>query len=103
MAQGDKFGGAPRHREEVERLQNDLMKAKNRLEEKENEVKLLEKRCMERDREKEDILIDKGATINRLAAELQEAQKKLLNGDSTRLKEKILQLTTERNTARMLN
>ncbi|OWR41620.1 hypothetical protein KGM_204970 [Danaus plexippus plexippus] len=90
-----------RHREEVERLQNDLMKAKNRLEEKENEVKLLEKRCMERDREKEDILIDKGATINRLAAELQEAQKKLLNGDSTRLKEKILQLTTERNTARM--
>ena len=61
---------------------------------------MLEKRCKERDREKEEILIEKGATINRLASELDAAQKRLLNGESNRPKEKVLQLTTERNAAR---
>ena len=61
---------------------------------------MLEKRCKERDREKEEILVEKGATINRLASELDAAQKRLLNGESNRLKEKVLQLTTERNAAR---
>ncbi|XP_072933382.1 uncharacterized protein [Epargyreus clarus] len=89
-----------RHREEVDRLQNDLIKAKHRLAEKENEVKMLEKRCMERDKEKEEILIDKGATINRLASELEAAQSRLMNGETTRLKEKVLQLTSERGAAR---
>ncbi|CAH0731881.1 unnamed protein product, partial [Brenthis ino] len=89
-----------RHREEMDRLQNDLINAKSRLDEKDNEIKILEKRCKERDREKEEILIEKGATINRLANELDAAQKRLLNGESARLKEKVLQLTTERNAAR---
>ncbi|XP_026735820.1 intracellular protein transport protein USO1-like isoform X2 [Trichoplusia ni] len=89
-----------RHREEMERLQNDLSKAKSRLDEKENEVKILERRCMEKDREKSDILIEKGATINRLASELEAAQSRLGNGETTRLKEKVSQLTTERNAAR---
>ncbi|XP_012550342.2 myosin-11 isoform X2 [Bombyx mori] len=89
-----------RHREEVDRLQNDLTKAKHRLEEKENEIKILEKRCMENVREKEEMLIEKGSTINRLASELEVAQSRLLNGDTARLKEKVLQLTTERNTAK---
>ncbi|XP_013166273.1 PREDICTED: centrosomal protein of 152 kDa-like [Papilio xuthus] len=89
-----------RHREEVDRLQNDLMKAKSRLDEKENDIKVLEKRCMEKDREKEEILIEKGGTINRLASELEAAQSRLVSGESARLKEKVLQLTTERNTAR---
>ncbi|XP_045538046.1 centrosomal protein of 152 kDa [Papilio machaon] len=89
-----------RHREEMDRLQNDLMKAKSRLDEKENEIKILEKRCMEKDREKEEILIEKGGTINRLASELEAAQSRLVSGESARLKEKVLQLTTERNTAR---
>ncbi|XP_047537466.1 putative leucine-rich repeat-containing protein DDB_G0290503 [Vanessa atalanta] len=89
-----------RHREEMDRLHNDLMKAKSRLDEKDNEVKLLEKRCMERDREKEEILIEKGATINRLASELEAAQSRLVSGESARLKEKVLQLTSERNAAR---
>ncbi|XP_068619613.1 putative leucine-rich repeat-containing protein DDB_G0290503 [Battus philenor] len=89
-----------RHREEMDRMQNDLMKARTRLEEKENEIKILEKRCMEKDREKEDILIEKGATINRLASELEAAQSRFVSGESARLKEKVLQLTTDRNTAR---
>ncbi|KAH9631985.1 hypothetical protein HF086_016545 [Spodoptera exigua] len=96
-----------RHRDEMERLQNDLTKAKNRLDEKvsinraqDNEVKTLERRCMEKDREKEDILIEKGATINRLASELEAAQSRLVNGETTKLKEKVSQLTTERNAAR---
>ncbi|XP_023951401.2 putative leucine-rich repeat-containing protein DDB_G0290503 [Bicyclus anynana] len=89
-----------RHREEVDRLQNDLMKAKSRLDEKDNEIKILEKRCMERDREKEEILIDKGATINRLANELEVAQSRLVNGETAQLKDKLLQLTSDRNTAR---
>lgn len=55
---------------------------------------------MEKDREKEDILIEKGATINRLASELEAAQSRLVNGETTRLKEKVSQLTTERNAAR---
>ncbi|XP_063896974.1 myosin-6 [Helicoverpa armigera] len=89
-----------RHREEMERLQNDLTKAKSRLDEKDNEVKTLERKCMEKDREKEDILIEKGGTINRLASELEAAQSRLVNGETTRLKEKVSQLTTERNAAR---
>lgn len=55
---------------------------------------------MEKDREKEDILIEKGATINRLASELEAAQSRLVNGETTKLKEKVSQLTTERNAAR---
>lgn len=55
---------------------------------------------MEKDREKEDILIDKGATINRLASELEAAQNRLMSGETSRLKEKVLQLTTERNAAK---
>lgn len=55
---------------------------------------------MEKDREKEEILIEKGATINRLANELEAAQNRLLSGETPRLKEKVSQLTTERNTAR---
>ncbi|XP_022834016.1 paramyosin [Spodoptera litura] len=89
-----------RHRDEMERLQNDLTKAKNRLDEKDNEIKALERRCMEKDREKEDILIEKGTTINRLASELEAAQSRLVNGETTKLKEKVSQLTTERNAAR---
>ncbi|CAK1593904.1 unnamed protein product [Parnassius mnemosyne] len=89
-----------RHREEMDRLQNDLIKAKTRLDEKENEIKILEKRCKEKDREKEEVLIEKGSTINRLASELKAAQSRLVSGESARLKEKVLQLTTERNTAR---
>ncbi|KAL0819009.1 hypothetical protein ABMA28_008294 [Loxostege sticticalis] len=89
-----------RHREEVERLQSDLVKAKNRLEDKEKEVKVLERRCMERDREKEEILIEKGGTINRLASELEAAQSRLVSGEAARLKEKVAQLTSERNIAR---
>ncbi|XP_075984478.1 uncharacterized protein LOC142982064 [Anticarsia gemmatalis] len=89
-----------RHREEMDRLQNDLTKAKNRLDEKENEIKTLERRCMEKDREKEDILIEKGATINRLASELESAQSRLVSGETSRLKEKVSQLTTERNAAK---
>ncbi|XP_026761573.2 centrosomal protein of 152 kDa [Galleria mellonella] len=89
-----------RHREEMDRLQNDLIKAKNRLEEKEKEIKTLERRCMERDREKEEILIEKGATINRLAGELEAAQSRLVSGETARLKERVSQLTGERNTAR---
>ncbi|XP_028176619.1 centrosomal protein of 152 kDa-like [Ostrinia furnacalis] len=89
-----------RHREEVERLQSDLLKAKNRLEEKEKEIKVLDRRCMERDREKEEILIEKGGTINRLASELEAAQSRLVSGETARLKEKVSQLTGERNTAR---
>ncbi|CAH2054469.1 unnamed protein product, partial [Iphiclides podalirius] len=89
-----------RHRDEMDRLQNDLMKVRNRLDEKENEIKMLEKRCMEKDREKEEILIEKGGTINRLASELEAAQSRLVSGESARLKEKVQQLITERNTAR---
>ncbi|KAJ8711754.1 hypothetical protein PYW08_008708 [Mythimna loreyi] len=89
-----------RHRDEMERLQNDLTKAKSRLDEKDNEIKTLERRCMEKDREKEDILIEKGATINRLAGELEAAQSRLVSGETSRLKEKVSQLTTERNAAR---
>ncbi|XP_013186245.2 protein Hook homolog 3 [Amyelois transitella] len=89
-----------RHRLEMDRLQNDLLKAKNRLEDKEKEIKTLERRCMDRDREKEELLIEKGATINRLAAELEAAQTRLVSGESARLKEKVSQLTTERNAAR---
>ncbi|CAG4965992.1 unnamed protein product [Parnassius apollo] len=89
-----------RHREEMDRLQNDLIKAKTRLDEKESEIKILEKRCKDKDREKEDILIEKGSTINRLASELEAAQSRLVSGESARLKEKVFQLTTERNTAR---
>lgn len=55
---------------------------------------------MEKDREKEEILIEKGGTINRLANELEVAQSRLVSGEGARLKEKVLQLTTERNTAR---
>lgn len=55
---------------------------------------------MEKDREKEEILIEKGGTINRLAGELEAAQNRLVSGEGARLKEKVLQLTTERNTAR---
>ncbi|CAF4920578.1 unnamed protein product [Pieris macdunnoughi] len=89
-----------RYREEMDRLQNDLMKAKSRLDEKDREIKHLEKRCMERDREKEEILIEKGATINRLANELEAAQTRLVSGETARLKEKVSQLTTERNSSR---
>ncbi|XP_041982798.1 intracellular protein transport protein USO1-like [Aricia agestis] len=70
-----------RHREEVDRLQSDLMKAKNRLEEKENEIKVLERRCVERQKEKEDVLIEKGDTINRLAGELEAAQRRVRERD----------------------
>lgn len=55
---------------------------------------------MERDREKEEILIEKGATINRLAGELEAAQSRLLSGEPARLKEKVAQLTAERSAAR---
>lgn len=55
---------------------------------------------MERDREKEEILIEKGGTINRLASELEAAQSRLVSGETARLKEKIAQLTSERNTHR---
>lgn len=55
---------------------------------------------MEKDREKEDILIEKGATINRLASELEAAQSRLGSGEMSRLKEKVSQLTTERNAAK---
>ncbi|CAB3233435.1 unnamed protein product [Arctia plantaginis] len=89
-----------RHREEMDRLQNDLTKAKSRLDEKENEIKALERRCMEKDREREDVLIDKGATINRLASELEAAQSRLVSGETPRLMEKVVQLTTERNAAK---
>ncbi|CAK1545587.1 unnamed protein product [Leptosia nina] len=89
-----------RHREEMDRLQNDLFKAKSRLDEKDREIQHLEKRCMERDREKEEILIEKGATINRLASELEAAQSRLVSGETARLKEKVNQLTSERNTSR---
>lgn len=89
-----------RHREEMDRLQNDLTKAKCRLDEKENEIKTLERRCMEKDREKEEILIDKGTTINRLAGELEAAQMRLVSGETARLKEKVAQLTSERNVAK---
>ncbi|XP_045504125.1 intracellular protein transport protein USO1 [Colias croceus] len=89
-----------RHREEMDRLQNELIKTKNNLDDKDREIKRLEKRCMERDREKENILIEKGATINRLAKELEAAQSRLVNGESVRLKERINQLTSERNASR---
>ncbi|KAG6456124.1 hypothetical protein O3G_MSEX009579 [Manduca sexta] len=89
-----------RHREEVDRLQNDLVKAKSRLDEKENEIKTLERRGMERDREKEQILVEKGAMINRLANELEAAQSRLVSGETARLKERVSQLTTERNAAK---
>ncbi|XP_063375076.1 myosin-9 isoform X2 [Cydia amplana] len=89
-----------RHREEVDRLHADLTKAKSRLEEKASEIKILEKRCLEKDQEKEELLIDKGATINRLASELEAAQSRLVNGESARLKEKVAQLSSERNAAR---
>ncbi|XP_063380221.1 myosin-9-like [Cydia fagiglandana] len=89
-----------RHREEVDRLHADLTKAKSRLEEKASEIKILEKRCLEKDKEKEELLIDKGATINRLASELEAAQSRLVNGETARLKEKVAQLSSERNVAR---
>ncbi|KAJ2954789.1 hypothetical protein O0L34_g3094 [Tuta absoluta] len=89
-----------RHREEVDRLQNDLTKAKNRLDERESEIRILEKRCLEKDREKEEILIEKGATINRLAGELEAAQSRLVSGETAKLKEKVPQLTSERNAAK---
>lgn len=66
----------------------------------ENEIKILEKRCLEKDRDKEDILIEKGATINRLASELEAAQNRLVSGETAKLKEKVLQLTSERNSSR---
>ncbi|XP_061728224.1 GRIP and coiled-coil domain-containing protein 2-like [Cydia pomonella] len=89
-----------RHREEVDRLHADLTKAKSRLEEKASEINILEKRCLEKDKEKEELLIDKGATINRLASELEAAQNRLVNGETARLKEKVAQLSSERNAAR---
>lgn len=67
---------------------------------KENEIKILEKRCLEKDRDKEDILIEKGATINRLASELEAAQSRLVSGETAKLKEKVSQLTSERNASR---
>ncbi|KAI8437618.1 hypothetical protein MSG28_011877 [Choristoneura fumiferana] len=89
-----------RHREEMDRMQTDLIKVKNRLDEKANEVKTLEKRCMEKDREKEELLIEKGGTINRLASELEAAQSRLASGETARLKERVAQLLTERNAAK---
>lgn len=62
-----------------------------------NEIETLERRCRERVREKDGILIEKGAIINRLASELETAQSRLGNGESTRLKERVSQLTSERN------
>lgn len=55
---------------------------------------------MERDREKEEIIIEKGATINRLATELEAAQSRLVSGETSRLKERASQLTLERNAAK---
>ncbi|RVE45416.1 hypothetical protein evm_009934 [Chilo suppressalis] len=89
-----------RHREEVDRLQNDLLKAKNRLEDKEKDIKVLERRCKDIEREKGDIIVEKGAMVNRLVNELEAAQRKLVSGETAKLKEKVAQLTTERNTSR---
>ncbi|RVE39804.1 hypothetical protein evm_015546, partial [Chilo suppressalis] len=88
------------HREEVDRLQNDLLKAKNRLEDKEKDIKVLERRCKDIEREKGDIIVEKGAMVNRLVNELEAAQRKLVSGETAKLKEKVAQLTTERNTSR---
>ncbi|GBP36145.1 Centrosomal protein of 152 kDa [Eumeta japonica] len=88
------------HREEVDRLHSDLLKFKNRLEEKEKEIKILEQRCLEKDRTKEELLIEKGAKINRLASELEAAQNRLVSGESAKLKERVSQLTSERNMAK---
>lgn len=60
----------------------------------------MERRCLEKDKAKEELLVEKGATINKLATELETAQSRLMSGESTRLKEKISQLITERNAAR---
>lgn len=55
---------------------------------------------MEKDREKEELLIEKGGTINRLASELEAAQSRLASGETARLKERLAQLLTERNAAK---
>ncbi|CAG9793262.1 unnamed protein product [Diatraea saccharalis] len=89
-----------RHREEVDRLQNDLLKVKNRLEDKVEDIKVLERRCKDIEREKEEIVVEKSALVNRLVNELESAQKKLVSGETAKLKEKVSQLTVERNTAK---
>ncbi|KOB76571.1 Uncharacterized protein OBRU01_06006 [Operophtera brumata] len=55
---------------------------------------------LQRDKEKEDILVEKGATINRLARELEAAQSRLVGGETVRLKERAAQLCAERNAAK---
>ncbi|XP_050672408.1 early endosome antigen 1 [Leptidea sinapis] len=89
-----------RHREEMNRLQDELLKTRSRLDERDNEIKVLEKRYRDSVREKEEILEEKSAKINRLANELETAQNKLVSGETSKLKEKVFQLTSERNTAR---
>ncbi|VVC90109.1 unnamed protein product [Leptidea sinapis] len=88
------------HREEMNRLQDELLKTRSRLDERDNEIKILEKRYRDSVREKEEILEEKSAKINRLANELETAQNKLVSGETSKLKEKVFQLTSERNTAR---
>lgn len=51
------------------------------------------------ERLKENLLVEKGAIINKLAMELEEAQNRISNNDNKDLKDKISRLTTERNTA----
>lgn len=61
----------------------------------------LESRYRELERSKEELLVEKGSTINRLAMELEEAQNRVATNHTPELKEKISQLLVERNTARM--
>ncbi|KAL4702718.1 hypothetical protein ACJJTC_011583 [Scirpophaga incertulas] len=70
-----------RHRTEVEMLQNDLVKVKIRLEEKENEIRMLEKRCIDREKEKEQIMVEK----------------RLVTADASKMEEKMAKLTNERS------
>lgn len=61
----------------------------------------LESRYRDLERSKEELLVEKGSTINRLAMELEEAQNRVAANQTPELKEKISQLVVERNTARM--
>lgn len=89
-----------RHREEVTRLEEDLEKARSRWTEKDNELKQMERRCADMERAREDILVEKGGVINRLAAELEAAQARLAGGDTVKLKEKLAMANLDRNTAK---
>ncbi|XP_077294635.1 uncharacterized protein LOC143917111 [Arctopsyche grandis] len=90
-----------RYKEDTERLERDLSRTRNKLMEKENELLAFEKRYIDMERLKEDLLVEKGGTINKLAFELEEAQNRLTNNDHVELKDRISNLTIERNTARL--